>query len=99
MISGFARFKIHLIRVWSLMNIPVQLTQVGLLLYLTIKSSGNPLFYWLIPVLMVLTFALWWVDVNYLIVAESEYAVDKTPSWTQLKNDVAEIKLKLKVLK
>ena len=98
-VEQFAKFKIHLIRIWSLMNIPVQLAQIGLLLYLSIKTSGNVWVYGLIPVFIVFLAVVVWFDLprgGKLINAEAEYAFSQTPSFMELSNDVKEIKELLK---
>lgn len=86
-------------RVWALLNIPIQLAQVFLLIYISIKQNGNTLFWWIIPILFVITLIVWWLDAKFLYRAEIDYGVEHTSAWKKLQNDVGVIKSDLQALK
>jgi len=82
-----------------MVNIPVQLIQIVLLIYLSINQNGNIYFWLIIPVLAVATLLLWWLDEKYLYKAECDYTIDSTTMWNKVRDDLDEIKKELKELK
>ena len=98
-IMYFTRAKVHGLRTYSMVNIPVQLIQIVLLIYLSIKQNGNVYFWLILPVLALATLFLWWLDEKYLYKAECDYTIDSTTMWDKVKNDLDEIKNELKELK
>ena len=92
-LHSLAKFKTHLTRVYDVIRIPVQLTQFGLVVYVAIKQNGNPVFWLLIPFIVVLMALAWWFDQKVFFEAEANYTTSRTQLWNKLEQDVKAIRL------
>lgn len=93
----FVYGKTHAIRTWSLVNILVQFGQLGLLILVNVRQTGNTDYYFLFPVFALLSVVLFWWDAKRdgIFEREIDYTVNKTAAWREVMERLERIENKL----
>lgn len=92
----FVKFKTHLLRAWGVANIPLQFVNFGGIIYLTVKQANNDALWLLVPFVLLVGFALLYLDYSQMFKMEIEYQLDKTPYYSRIEKRLEKIEQLLK---